>query len=266
MTALVWDKVEDRRFETGLDRGVLYPRNGSGVAWSGLVDISENSNQDTSTVYYDGRKISHFVSCGDYTATLKAYTYPDEFEALQGTLEVFLAEGMFASEQTPIHFGLCYRTMIGGSLTGELGYKVHIIYNAWATPSDKTFHTISDSAEFTEFQWNISALPYDVPSMRPSAHVILDSRKISPPILEEIEQTLYGSNGVDPYIISPSDLADFISEFPEIRFYDNGDGTFTAKETVPGHFSVDDNGIFTISDVSPVYSGGGTIYTVNDVP
>lgn len=42
MPGLVWDRVGDRTYESGLDRGVLYLPDGSAVPWNGLTSIVEN--------------------------------------------------------------------------------------------------------------------------------------------------------------------------------------------------------------------------------
>ena len=43
---IVWDKVGERFFETGLDRGVVFPMGsnsqyGAGVAWNGLTAVND---------------------------------------------------------------------------------------------------------------------------------------------------------------------------------------------------------------------------------
>ena len=85
MAKLVWDKIDDRLYKTGLDRGVLYVPNpqskyDNGFAWNGLTAVDEDFSDDaTSPHYYDGVKYLDSYPNGDFTAKLSAFTYPDEF-------------------------------------------------------------------------------------------------------------------------------------------------------------------------------------------
>ena len=136
MPILEWDKVGERYYETGIDRGVLYMPDGSAVPWNGLTSVIEHFDKSTSPVYYDGMKISDLVSLGDFSATMKAVTYPEEFVEIEGSAK--LRNGLFVGDQPPQTFCLCYRTKIGNDVDGvDSGYKIHLIYNLTAIPSDK---------------------------------------------------------------------------------------------------------------------------------
>lgn len=240
MPILVWDRVEDRQFESGLDRGVLYLPDGSAVPWNGLTSVIEHFNKESSPVYFDGMKISDLVTLGEFAATMKAITYPDEFVELEGALEA--KRGVLYSDQMPKPFGLCYRTLVGDSQNGsEVGYKIHIIYNVTAIPSDKNYATLDDQPSLVEFEWSITAIPEELPGFRPTAHLIIETEKIDPWMLEEIEEFLYGSSGADARLLPMAELASYIANWFRIKITDNGDGTWTATADRDGFIFVDDD-------------------------
>lgn len=263
MSLLVWDKLSERIYETGLDRGVLYLPDGSAVPWNGLTEIIEKPNKEVSSIYYDGMKINDVVVLGEFQAIMKAITYPDEFVEIEGA--VSLTDGVFLSDQRPQTFGLSYRTKIGNPIDGDsAGYKLHIIYNITAIPSDKSYSSITDSPSFSEFEWNITAVPEDFPGFRPSAHIIVDSRKVDPWLLEDIEKILYGTSSLNADLIPLPDLVDLLNNWHRIRIINNGNGTWTAISARDGFISVDPiTGIFTIVDVNAVYLDSDT-YAISD--
>jgi len=225
MPVLVWDEVGSRTYETGLDRGVLFLPDGSAVPWNGLTAVIETFDKESSPVYFDGMKINDLVSLGDFAATLKAVTYPDEFFELEGYGE--LRHGMWVGDQQPGFFHLSYRTKVGNDLVGdEAGYKIHIIYNVMALPKDKNYATQSVSPSLVEFEWDISAIPETIPGFRPSAHFIIDSREFDEGLLAAIEKMLYGDAVSLPNLPSMAELYDFIKEWYRWRVIDNGDGTY----------------------------------------
>lgn len=228
MTALVWDQVGERFFEVGLDRGVLYPPDTKGVPWSGLISVNEKiSGGEGSPIYFDGVKFADQVSAGDFSASLKAYTYPDEFLDCEGIQEV--GNGLFVANQRPNRFGLSYRTKIGDDEEGlQSGYKIHILYNLTAIPSQKNYQTQLANSSAIEFEWAITAIPGEVPGFRSTAHVIIDSRRMGPLLLEDLEKTLYGTEVDDPKLPDLSTLTSFVGDWVIIRITDNGDGTWTA--------------------------------------
>lgn len=205
MTALEWDKVGDRRYETGIDRGVLFLPNGSAVPWNGLTAVTENVGREVKSYYLDGIKyLDHYVP-GSYSAKMSAFTYPDELETLLGVPEY--ASGVFLHDQRAKLFSLSYRTLIANDVDGtDHGYKVHIIYNILAIPSDNEMSSISDSTDVKPFEWNLTATPNVMLGIRPTAHISLDSRRIAPDLLTAIELLLYGSADDDPYLPPFTDL------------------------------------------------------------
>lgn len=219
MAKLTWDQAGERLYEIGLDRGVLYfDDDNNGVAWNGLVSIDEDtSDSDSSPVYFDGMKVNDNPSFGDYSATLTAFTYPDEFLEFEGI--VSLGGGLYVDGQVAKQFGLSYRTLIGNDIEGsKLGYKVHLVYNLTAIPDPTTFETLSDSLSASNLSWKISAVPEPATGHRATAHVILDSRLLPPDLLETIEGILYGTEGF----------------FPGQTIYDGGPAADVERETIDG--------------------------------
>lgn len=211
MTALSWDGVGDRTYETGVDHGVLYTPNDSGVynngfAWNGLTTITESpSGAEANPMYADNIKYLNLFSAEEFGATLEAFTFPDEFLLYDG-LAVPVA-GVAVGQQARKTFGLSYRTKMGNDIEGEdHGYKIHLIYGASASPSEKAYNTINDSPEAITFSWEITTTPVSVTDMRPTSIVTIDSTKVDAGDLETLETILYGSMGVDPRLPLPDEV------------------------------------------------------------
>ena len=218
MSKIVWDKTGERLYETGVKNGVLYLQtNGvynNGVAWNGLTAVTESpSGAEATALYADDMKYLNLYSAEEFGATIEAYTYPDEFAECDGSKE--LVDGVVVGQQTRKVFGLCYRTVIGNDTDGEAhGYKLHIIYGAMASPSEKAYATINDSPEAITFSWEITTTPVNVTGAKPTASVVIDSTKADPTKLAALETILYGkdpttdggSDGVDPRLPLPDEL------------------------------------------------------------
>lgn len=272
MGVLVWDEVGSREYETGLDRGVLYLPDGTAVPWNGLTSIIENFNKEVSPVYYDGKKINDLVSIGDFSATMKAVTYPDEFIELEGLVPI--RRGLFYADQPPQAFGLCYRTQVGNDLEGaESGYKIHILYNVVAIPTQKTYATLTADPSLVEFEWNLSAVPEDISGFYPTSHIVLDTTELDPWLLEEIEEIIYGSSSADASLVPMSELTEYIANWYRVKITDNGDGTWTASAERDGFIFLDTPSpdIFTLRNVNAVYTDEDTFvisdtFHILDVP
>lgn len=218
MSKIVWDKTGERLYETGVKNGVLYLQtNGvynNGVAWNGLTAVTESpSGAEATALYADDMKYLNLYSAEEFGATIEAYTYPDEFAECDGSKE--LVDGVVIGQQTRKVFGLCYRTVIGNDTDGEAhGYKLHIIYGAMASPSEKAYATINDSPEAITFSWEVTTTPVNVTGAKPTASVVIDSTKADPTKLAALETILYGkdpttdggSDGVDPRLPLPDEL------------------------------------------------------------
>jgi len=210
MTALEWDKVGDRRYQTGIDRGVLYLREGGAVPWNGLTSVNEVKSREVKSYYLDGVKyLDHHIP-GSYAATLSAFTYPDELDGLLGNPQY--APGVFLHDQSAKSFHLAYRTLVGNDTEGqEHGYKLHIVYNVLAVQADAAFETISDSVNFKPFDFNLTGTPATMFGIRPTSHISLDSRLIDEYLLTSIEELIYGTEDADPVL---PDIVDLLAMVP----------------------------------------------------
>ena len=198
MTALEWDQVGERRYETGVDRGVLYPPSGVAVPWNGLISVNETISREVKSYYIDGIKfLDHHVP-GSYSAKLSAFTYPDEMDELISNQE--FVPGVFVhDQQSPKLFNLSYRTLVGNDIEGmDYAYKVHILYNLMAVPDDVAYNTVGESVEPQVFAWTISGIPSQMIGIRPTSHISFDSRRIAPELLQTLEQQLYGTVEAEP--------------------------------------------------------------------
>jgi len=211
MTALTWDVVGERRYETGLDRGVLYSPTGA-VPWNGLVSVDESSSRESKSYYTDGIKYLERQVPGNYQASLKAFTYPDALEPLLGVSEY--EPGVFLYDQPGGVFSLSYRTRVGNDVEGtEYGYKLHVVYNVMATPGNSSYGTLSDSPSANLFEWSLSATPPQMLGVRPTSHISLSSREINPTLLTQVEDRLYGTDEAEPDLPSMIELLDLVSAF-----------------------------------------------------
>jgi hypothetical protein len=226
MSAIVWDEVGSRTYESGLDRGVIYLSDGSAIPWNGLVDVDEDVNANSSSVFYDGRQISELVTLGAYKGKIKAISYPEVVSELEGM--GMITPGMLLSQQRPKVFALSYRTLVGNDLDGDAGYKIHVLYNVTMVSGGKSWTTITDDSEMVEFQWDISACADEVDGFAPTSSIALDSRLIDPALMEDIETRLWGSESTDPDLIPLADFVNYLYFEYKWKVVDNGDGTFTA--------------------------------------
>lgn len=265
MAVLVWDRAGSRVFESGIDKGVLFLPDGGAVPWNGLVSVTEKFNRSSNPVYFDGMKINDLIVEGDFSGSLKAITYPNEFIELEGFVQT--REGMYVGNQHPKSFSLCYRSQIGNDVIQNAGYKLHILYNIIAMPADRSYNTFADSLELTEFEWDIEAIPERVTGFRPTAHVVIDSRQFDEDLLIELEKMFYGTEFADPVLIPLADLITFLDTWYAIEFIDHGDGSFSAVVQHDEDVILGD-GTFEIAGVTGVFTDPDT-YEVSssvDVP
>ena len=214
--ALVWDAAGKRFYETGVKKGVLYVQDSKGtypkgVAWNGLTGVTESpSGAEANPIYADDMKYLNLYSAEEFGATIEAYTYPDEFAECDGSAE--LTAGVTIGQQKRKAFGMCYRTVLGNDVTGEdYGYKLHIIYGAMASPSEKAYATVNDSPEAITFSWEVTTTPVNVEGMKPTASLVIDSTKVDASKLSALEAILYGSENVDPRLPLPNEIKTLMS-------------------------------------------------------
>lgn len=232
MAKVVWGSLADRFFEAGVDRGVLYPAGGIGVPWNGLIKVTETpSGAELTSYYQDGVKYLNVRSAEEFGGSIEAFAYPDAFAECDGTF--LTSYGFEIAQQQRKEFGLSYRTLIGNSDDGlDHGYKLHLIYNALAAPSQKTYSTVGSSVEPITFTWDFTTTPMTVgPGMSPTAHVILDSRKVGPEMMNLVETALYGSPTANPKLLTIPELIALILQGFTLQIVDNMDGSWTAYGT-----------------------------------
>lgn len=213
MSKLVWDKIGEKYYETGVKNGVLYvfdsqtKKYGTGVAWNGLTAVTESpSGAEATALYADDIKYLNLRSVEEFGATIEAYTYPDEFKVCNGEAE--LATGVIIGQQKRSTFGFCYRTTLGNDVEeGDYGYKLHIIYGATASPSEKAYATVNDSPEAITFSWEITTTPVEVAGHKPTACITIDSTKVDAGKLAELETKLYGSESEEATLPTPDEIA-----------------------------------------------------------
>lgn len=214
--ALEWDKTGERLYETGVSKCALYVQGAGGtypkgVAWNGITAVTESpSGAEASPIYADDIKYLNLMSTEEFGATIEAYTYPEEFEACDGT--AVIAKGVTIGQQKRKTFGLCYRTIIGNDVdNNEHGYKLHIIYGALAAPSEKAYTTVNDSPEAITFSWEVSTTPVNVTDAKPTASLTIDSTKVDEQKLAKLEAILYGSGETDARLPLPDEIATIIT-------------------------------------------------------
>ena len=198
MAALVWDKTGEKLYETGIEQVALYPfdsadENGpypKGVAWNGISALNITpSGAEATALYANNKKYLNLMSNEEIGGTIEAYTYPDEWAACDGSAS--LADGVFIGQQARKTFGLVGKTLIGNDTDGNThGYKLHLIYGALASPSEKANATVNDSPEAQTMSWEFTTTPVDVAGFKPTSYICIDSTKADETKLAALEKRL----------------------------------------------------------------------------
>ena len=214
---LVWDNVGERFYETGVKNCALYLQNNDGsypkgVAWNGISAINESpSGAESSPIYADDTKYLNLISNEELSASIEAYTYPDEFAECDGSAEI--ATGITIGQQPRKAFGLAYKTTLGNDIAGnEYGYKLHLLYGCKAAPSEKAYSTINDSPEAITFSWEISTTPVNVKGFKPTSNLTIDSSKVAPEKLAALEVVLFGSESAEARLPLPDEIITLVGE------------------------------------------------------
>lgn len=224
MSKIVWDKTGEKIYETGVKNGVLYLPDeagayAKGVAWNGLTTVTESpSGAESTPLYADDIKYAELLSAEEFGFTIECYTYPDEFAECDGSAEP--TPGVTIGQQNRKTFGLCYRTTLGNDVKGnEYGYKLHLIYGAKASPSEKAYSTINDSPEAITFSYEATTTPVNVTGYKPTASLIIDSTKVKPENLKKLEDVLYGRDSaaesgadLEPRLPLPDEVISLIKD------------------------------------------------------
>jgi hypothetical protein len=221
MARISWTNTGERVFEAGIDRGVLYVDGISGVPWIGLVGVNKKqSGGEAKPRYQDGLKIGNRTSPEQFEATIEAFTYPLEFEQCDGTHRS--DNGLRITQQRRKSFGMAYRSTVGNDVEGlSHGYKLHILYNLKAEPSEHGYQTLTDASEPITFNWNVTSRAVQILGHRPTAHFIVDSRDVPSSLLQSLEDILYGTVSTEPTLLSPGELLFLFDSF-EDTIYDAG--------------------------------------------
>lgn len=215
---ITWDAVDERFYQTGVDRGVLYPTTGPAVPWNGITGVQESGNGSSTVYYIDGQIYLADVDPTDFEGSLTAFSAPPEFAACIGQPQI--AEGLFADNQKGQRFNLSYRSLVGNGLAGDMfGYQIHLIYNCVATIGAKQRKTLTGDPNILEMTFDIQATPVKVTGFRPTAHFVIDTRYLTPESVAELEEMLYGESAAMPDAQVLFDMMNFgdaiiVTEYP----------------------------------------------------
>lgn len=219
MARLVFDEIGKRLFEAGVDRCVLYLQSSTGdypngVAWDGITEIQQNpSGAESNKQYADNIDYLNLISKETFGGSIASFTQPDEWALCDGSVEP--VPGIRMGQQARKSFGLSYRTLIGNDIQGtDYGYKIHLIWNAKATPSERSYATMNDSPEALNPSWTIDTTPVAVPGYKPTSHLEIDSTKVDAEKLAAFEDIILGSETTDPRLPSPEEVINFFKDSP----------------------------------------------------
>ena len=267
MPKILWDQAGERLYETGVDRGVLYIPNNVGVydtgfAWNGLTTVTESpSGAEATPQYADNIKYLNLVSVEDFGGTIEAYTYPKKFEQCDGTSSPSV--GISVGQQRRKSFGLGYRTLVGNDIAGtDFGYKVHLVYGALATPSEKARATVNDSPEALSFSWGFSTTSVDIPGLdvdgiafKPSSKLTIDSTTVPNAKLLLLEDILYGTAALTPRLPLPAEVFALFANSQTIVTVIAPTATAAGVITIPTVTGV----VYRRADTNAVVAGGSTV-------
>jgi len=266
MATLVWDKTGERIYQTGVDRGVLYLHDGTTVAWNGLTSVEDTDVSTLTSYYLDGVKYLDSLAPGDFTGKLKAFTYPEEFDQVNGIANV--SPGLAYYDQPAKSFDLSYRTRIGNDLDGvEHGYKIHLLYNLIANPDTYVFASLTaGSNQPIEFSWALTGTPPKLEKFRPTVHISIDSIDTPPDLLQSLEDILYGTADSDPHLPTIDEIAELFGYLGSLIIVDHGDGTWSAIDESDTYITMTDPTTFRIDNANTKYLDTTTYQIWNTNP
>lgn len=226
MTKILWNQPNESKFETGIDRGVLYVDGMIGVPWHGLIGFVESPVGGEARSYYlDGVKYLNVSDSEELEGTIEAFYCPKEFYHCDGIAEPSI--GVNSWQQYRKSFGFSFRTKVGNDSSGsDFSYKIHLVYNALATPTERTYSTVTDTSDPNTLSWSITTKALPVPYLAPTAHITIDLDKASAYGISILEDILYGTNLTDPRIPSPSEVIAIFSYDLDLVVVENVDGSF----------------------------------------
>lgn len=213
----IWDRPGEKLYETGVDRGMVYPKGEEPASWNGLVSVSHAPTGGSATPYFiDGINHVNEVLGEQFSGTIQAFTYPDVFSKCDGTY--YEDAGVYYEQQSRLEFDLSYRTSVGNDLQAtDYGYKIHLIYNALAAPTTRDYGSLGDSIDPTTFSWAIVTTPIRIPPKLPTSKLTIDSTKCDPDQLQSLEDILYGEGGTPPRMPSMSEVITLFNDWDPLE-------------------------------------------------
>lgn len=210
---LSWDDIGEKTYEVGCDRGVLYPVADDGTypegfAWNGLTGIDESpSGADSNKQFANNDVYANIRGTEEYAGSIKAYTYPREWNECDGHPEV--VAGVAVGQQNRRAFALSYRTLKGNDTLGvEYGYIIHLVYGATCSPSSKSHGTMQDSVDLEEMSWDFDTVPIGITftgaKLKKTATLDIDSTVVDATKLTEFEEIIYGEGQTKASLPLPS--------------------------------------------------------------
>lgn len=261
MARLEWNTQGKRQYEAGVDRGVLYIEGQAGVTWTGLTSVEMTPIGGGSKSYYlDGNKYLLVSTAEEFGATINAYTYPEQFGTCDGSVSV--RSGLSIGNQRRKTFGFSYRTMVGSDLNGDLGYKIHLVYNALAEPSQRSYSAIGDSVDPIEFSWSITTKAPIIPGYKRTSHIEIDSRTTDIQVMELIESVLYGNDENAARLPTFAELVEMYDAFFVFVVTDNGDRTYTISGPDEAIEAIGED--YLVFDWPTVIPVDANTYTISD--
>lgn len=216
MTEIVWDALDQRFFERGVDHGVLYTPVGgvytTGVAWNGLTTVTESpSGAESNKQYADNMVYVNMLSAEEFNATIEAFTFPEEFLKHNGVVKT--ANGMQIGQQSRPQFGFSWRTLKGNAVDEDLGFIINLAYGLQASPSEQANNTVNDTPELKAFSWSVSSTPVSVTGHKPTAIIKVDSTDpdVDPAGLEALLDVLYGRDTNPPRLPLPDEVDELLA-------------------------------------------------------
>ena len=208
--AITWDAPEDRIYEYGVSKGVHYMKDAQGVynkgvAWNGLINITDKpTGADSTKLYADGIEYANLRANERYEGSIEAYMYPVEFAECDGSAQP--VPGVYIGQQKRLPFGLCWRTEVGSAENSDLGYKLHLAYGLTVSPAEQSHATINENLEAETFSWDAEGSPVPVTGLKPTAKLVIDSRKFDSAKMAKLEAILYGSETADARLPLPDEV------------------------------------------------------------
>lgn len=253
MATLVWDQVGERFYQSGIDHGVLYLHDGTVAVWNGLIAVEESTVSELKSFHLDGVKYLENLIPGDFSGKLRAFTYPDEFDSVNGIVNPGTSPGLDYYDQPAKSFNISYQTKIGNDLDEEYGYKIHILYNVFANPDNYAFTSIGEQIQPVEFGWSLSGTPPKLKGFRPTVHISMDSRDTPPDILKLLEDILYGTDTTNPSLPSLAEIAEIFGYLGALLIIDHGSGIWSAIDESDTYISMLDDTTFQIDNADTEY-------------